>query len=141
MRLPLAFLFLHTALLATSAQAAPALYSASAKAQGAPFEMVVREIKREPNKSYLSVPGFHQRSAPAARWLMCAYTDLAVKRGFTHWFVAYPPENSEILIVGLTNSPDASAIEVLGNDYSPDQTLGNKPMPVAKMFQMCSKRH
>ena len=132
--------FLLTALLTCSVQAAPALYSASAKAQGAPFEMVVKEVKREPNKSYLSVPGFHQRSAPASRWLMCAYTDLAVKRGFTHWFVAYPPENSEILIVGLTNSPNASAIEVLGQDYRSDQTLGNKPMPVDKMFQMCGKR-
>ena len=126
------FAFLIAATVACSVKAAPSLYSVSSKAQGAPFDLVVTEVKREPNKSYLSVPGFHNRTAPGARWLMCAYTDLAVKRGFSHWFVSYPPDNSEVLVVGLTNSPSASAKEVLGKDYSPEHTLGHEPMPVEK---------
>lgn len=134
------FAFLITAALACSAKAEPTLYSVSSRSQGAPFDLVVTEIKREPNKSYLSVPGFHNRTAPGARWLMCAYTDLAVKRGFSYWFVSYPPDNSEVLVVGLTNSPSASAKEVLDKDYSTEQILGNEPMPVEKMFPMCGMR-
>lgn len=68
-----------------------ALYTVSSKAQGAPFDLVVTETKREPNKSFLPVPGFHKRTAPSARWLTCAYTDLALKRGFSYWVVVYPP--------------------------------------------------
>lgn len=134
------FAFLITAALACSAMADSSLYSVSSRAQGAPFDLVVTELKREPNKSYLSVPGFHNRTAPGARWLMCAYTDLSVKRGFSHWFVSYPPGDSEVLVVGFTNSPSASAKEVLGKDYSAEHTLDNEPMPVEEMFPMCGMR-
>ena len=79
----------------------PSLYTVSSKAQGAPFDLVVTETKREPNKSFISVPGFHNRTAPGARWLMCAYTDLAIKRGFLNWVVVYPPESSEVLVVAF----------------------------------------
>lgn len=131
---------LITAILAFSAKADTALYSVSSKAQGAPFDLVVTEIKREPTKSYLSAPGFHNRTASGARWLMCAYTDLAVKRGFSHWVVSYPPDNSEVLVVGLTNSPSASAKEVLGKDCSTEHTLGNEPMSIEKLFPLCGMR-
>jgi hypothetical protein len=114
-----------------------ALYTVSSKAQGAPFDLVVTETKREPNKSFLSVPGFHNRTAPGARWLMCAYTDLAVKRGFSHWVVVYPPENNEVLVLGLSNSPGASVKELLGNDFSKERVLGETVMPVEKLFPMC----
>ena len=131
---------LITAVIACSAQAEPSLYTASSKAQGAPFDLVVTEIKREPYKSYLSVPGFHKRTAPGARWLMCVYTDLAIKRGFSHWFVTYPPNDSDVLVVGLTNLPNATANEVLGKVYRAELTLSSQPMPVEKVFPMCGMR-
>lgn len=117
-----------------------ALYTVSSKAQGAPFDLVVTEIKREPNKSFLSVPGFHKRTTPGARWLMCAYTDLAVKRGFSHWIVVYPPENDEVLVVGLSNSLNTSVKELLGNDFNKERVLGEEVMPVEKLFPMCGVR-
>jgi hypothetical protein len=117
-----------------------ALYTVSSKAQGAPFDLIVTEIKREPSKSFLSVPGFHNRTAPGARWLMCAYTDLAVKRGFSHWVVVYPPVNNEVLVLGLSNSPSASIKELLGNDFNKERVLGEKVMPVEKLFPMCGIR-
>ena len=52
----------------------------------------------------LTVPGFHERTAPASRWLMCAYTELAIQRGFNFWSALMPPEGSEVLILGLSNS-------------------------------------
>lgn len=101
---------------------------------------MVTETKREPSKSILSVAGFHKRTAAGSRWLMCAYTDLAVKRGFSHWIVVYPPENSEVLVVGFANSPTASVKELLGEDFSKERTLGESVVPVEKFFPMCGMR-
>lgn len=134
------FLVAFTLLLAQPVLAQSPLYTVSSKSQGASFDLVVTEIKREPSKSFLSVPGFHKRTAPGARWLMCAYTDLAVKRGFSHWVVAYPPENSEVLVVGFSNSPNASVKELLGEDFSKERTLGESVVPVEKVFPMCGMR-
>jgi len=116
------------------------LYTVSSKTQGAAFDLVVTEIKREPNKSYISVPGFHMRTAPGARWLMCAYTDLAVKRGFSHWVVVYPPESSEVLVLGFSNSPDTSIKELLGSDYDNGHVLGKELMAAETLFPMCGMR-
>ncbi len=128
---------LITAAIVCSAQAASAPYSISSKAQGASFDLVVTETKRESNKIYLSVPGFHNRTAAGARWLMCVYTDLAVIHGFANWIVSYPPDGSDVLVVGLSNSSDASAKEVLGKDYSVEHTLGDELVPVEKLFTLC----
>ncbi len=126
-------------ILACSAQAnaETPLYSISSKTQGAPFDLVVTETKREPNKSYLSVPGFNDRTAPGYRWLMCAYTDLVVKRGFSYWTVVYPPANSDVLVVGLSNSPIVTVQGLLGKDYNSKLTLGDELMSVEHFFPMC----
>jgi hypothetical protein len=134
------FLVACTLVLAQPVLAQFSFYTVSSKAQGAPFDLVVTETKREPSKSFLSVPGFHKRTAPGARWLMCAYTNLAVKRGFSHWVVVYPAENSEVLVVGFSNSPNASVKELLGKDFNKERTLGESVMPVEKLFPMCGIR-
>lgn len=131
------------ALAASSIYAAaqsPALFKASSKDQGAPFDLVVTETERLPTKSYLDVPGFHERTAPGARWLMCAYTALAIERRFSHWFVVYPQAGSNRLVVGLANSGAAAASEVLGGDYVKDRTIGEQAMPVEKMAGFCGIR-
>lgn len=134
------FLFVCSLLLTQPVLGQSTLYTVSSKSQGASFDLVVTETKREPNKSFLSVPGFHKRTAPGARWLMCAYTDLAVKRGFSHWVVVYPPENSEVLVLGFSNSPNVSVKELLGEDFNKERTLGESVMPVEKVFPMCGMR-
>lgn len=114
-----------------------ALFTASSKAQGASFDLVATEIQRFPSSSHLQVPGFHERTAPGARWLMCAYTALAVERGFSYWFVVYPPKDSNRLVVGLTNDANASPEQVLGSDFSKERLVGEKPMPVERMAAFC----
>ena len=117
------------------------LYSASSKAHGAPFDVVVTEIDRNPFRSYLSVPGFHQRTAAGTRWLMCVYTDLAIQRGFSHWSVVYPAQDSEILVVGFAVSETTPLSQVLGTkDYVPERTLADKPVPVEKFLVPCGIR-
>lgn len=140
MRILSTFVVACTLLFTQSALGQSALYTVSSKAQGAPFDLVVTEIKREPSKSFLSVPDFHKRTAPGARWLMCAYTDLALKRGFSHWFVVYPPENNDVLVVGFSNSPNASPKELLGNDFNKERVLGETFIPVEKFTPMCGMR-
>ena len=131
-------IFIFTVLtFTTSVYAETPLYSISSKSQGAPFDLVVTEIKREANKSYLSIPGFGDRTAPGSRWLMCAYTDLVVKRGFSYWTVVYPPVNSDVLVVGLTNSPIITVQGLLGKDYSSERTLGDELISVEHFFPMC----
>ena len=134
------FLVLVSMFLWSSAFGQPNLYSVSSKAQGASFDLVVTETKREPGKSFISVPGFHNRTAAGARWLMCAYTDLALRRGFSHWAVVYPPANSDVLVVGLSNSASASVQGLLGADYDKERIVGETLMPVEKLFSMCGMR-
>lgn len=133
------FIIFIVTILGFSAQvnAETPLYSISSNSQGAPFDLVVTETKRESNKSYLSVPGFDDRTARGSRWLMCAYTDLVVKRGFSYWTVAYPPANSDVLVVGLTNSPIVTVQGLLGKDFDSEMTLGDELMPVEHFFPMC----
>lgn len=114
-------------------------YKISSKEQGAPFDLVVTEISREPNKSYLSVPGFHHRTAPGARWLMCVYTDLAVKRGFSYWNVMYPTRDKEVLVVAFANA-ESSPRELFGHDFDGKRVLGEQMAPVAKFTRFCGLR-
>ena len=113
-----------TALVAYTVQAEPPLYSVSSKAHGTQFDLVVTEIQREPNKSYLSVPGFHKRPAQGSRWLMCAYTDLAIKRGFSYWSVMYPTPDNETLVVAFTNSSEALPKDLFDAEFDKDRNIG-----------------
>jgi hypothetical protein len=83
----------------------PALYKMSSRDQGITgFDVSVTETKREERTSVLRVSGFHDRPAAASRWLMCADTDLAMKRGFAFWAVLYPTPPSEELVLGFPKS-------------------------------------
>lgn len=125
---------------ATSASAQTQLYAASSKAQGAPFDLVVTEVRREANRSYLAVPGFHSRSAPGARWLMCAYTDLAIKRGFSHWSVMYPEQDKEILVVAFSNSSTTSPKSLFAEEFNKDRVVGEQMASVEKFVSFCGIR-
>ena len=124
------------ACLASQAQVTP-LFSASSKAQGAPFDLVAVETERHPTKSYLAVDGFHERTAPGSRWLMCAYAALAMQRGFSNYFVVYPAQGSIRVVVAAANSPDASPSALLGLDFAKENALGDAMMPVQKMAAFC----
>jgi len=114
------------------------LFSASARSQGLDFAMTVAEVAREDSFSTLEAPGFHKRSAAESRWLMCAYSALALKRGFTHWLAQYPTETSETILVAFTNSDTASTEETFGSRLAATQIEVPKvPMPVSKMVAFC----
>lgn len=70
------------------------------------FDYTATEIKRTDRTSVVQIPGFHGRSAPAARCMMCVYNELAIRRGFKYSVVAYPHLPSEDVIVGFPQSLD-----------------------------------
>ncbi len=113
---------------------APVLTSAE---RGVPFHLLVTETERWPTKSYLNVPGFHQRTAPGSRSLMCFYTALAIEREFSYWFVVYPAEGSNRVVLAFSNSALASPEDLLGSDYVKALALGKDMMPVDKMSALC----
>jgi hypothetical protein len=119
-------------------QTAP--YTASSKADGASFDLVVTEVKREAQKSYLRVPGFHDRTAPGARWLMCAYNDLAVKRGFSHWSVMYPEDDKDILVLAFSNSVSTAPKELFGAEFNKARVVGDGMKPVTQLLAFCGKK-
>jgi hypothetical protein len=118
------------------------LYVVRSKDQGiTAFDLTVTETKRESNKSFLSVPGFHKRSAAGSRWLMCAYTNLAIKRGFNYWSVIYPEEGSETLIVGFPKSQNENIVKTLGSEFSGKNVVPEKPASVEVLAKtLCGMR-
>lgn len=94
------------------------------------------ETKRGARTSVLKVPGFHQRSAAASRWLMCVYTDLAIRRGFKYWTVVYPDPPGEDLLIGFPASQDENCAETLGGEFSDGSRLPT--MPVERMSVICA---
>lgn len=127
----------------TQSFAKESLYVARSRDQGVTaFDLTVTETKREPNKSFLSVPGFHKRSAAGSRWLMCTYTDLAIKRGFKYWSVIYPEEGNEIVVVGFPKSQDENISKTIGSEFSEKNVVPEKPAAVDVLAgTLCGMRH
>lgn len=113
------------------------LYEVSSKEQGAPFDLVVTEIKREPYKSYIKIPNFGDRSAQGSRWLMCAYTDLTIKRGFTYWTVMYPKNHDDILLLGFSNTESTSPAQIFGKEYDSEASLDTSLYPIEPWKVFC----
>ena len=81
------------------------------------FDLAVMETKRTPRTSVLHVPGFHERSASASRWLMCVYTHVAFLRGFQYWAAVYPELSSEDVLIGFPDTHSEDVSETLGPEF------------------------
>ncbi|MGY0505395.1 hypothetical protein [Luteimonas sp. e5] len=122
---------------ATAAARAGDLFVANSKEQGADFDLTATEVERLPTKSYLSIPNFHERTAPGSRWLMCVYTELAMERGFEYWFVQYPRGEDTRVIVGFADSNATTADEAIGSDFNSEALLNPTPSPVRLWAALC----
>jgi len=100
------------------------------------FDLSVTETKRTDRTSVLNVPGFHARTAQGSRWLMCVYTDLALKRGFRWWTVVYPNAPSEEVLVGFLKAESESPTQTLGAEFGGKNVL--PPAPVDKYAVLCN---
>jgi hypothetical protein len=112
--------------LAASPPASPeeTLYSLRSRDQGiAAFDLTVSETTRTKRTSVLNIPGVNSRSSQGARWLMCAYTDLALKRGFKYWAALYPSPPGEDVVVGFLDSEDQNLVQTLGAEFDSKMVL------------------
>jgi hypothetical protein len=86
-------------------------------------DFTIKEIKREQRISTLRIPGFNNRSSSESRWTMCAFTDLAIKRGYKYWAALYPKDSSDIIQLGFLNSKDEEIKTVLGSQFAGDGVI------------------
>lgn len=132
----MSFMTLVFALISTApvtAEESP--HSVSSRSMGIiQFDFTISEIKREPRISILKIPGFHERSAGASRWMMCAYTDLAVKRGFKFWAALYPDNSSDEVQLGFPDSANEELAKTLGPKFAGDSVVISA---VATFSRMC----
>jgi hypothetical protein len=82
------------------------------------FNFTVTEIERAEHASTLSIPGYAKRSAAAARWMMCAYTDLARQRGAKFWAVVAPDEADGLVYLGFPGSERENIAQTLGPRFA-----------------------
>jgi hypothetical protein len=71
---------------------------------------------------------------------MCAYTDLAIKRGFSYWSVMYPKQDNETLVVAFSNSPATSPKSLFAEEFNKDRVVGEQMFPVEKFVSPCGIR-
>jgi hypothetical protein len=122
---------------AGAVSAEESLYSVSSRGMGiTQFDFTITEIKREPRISILKIPGFNNRSAGASRWMMCAYTDLAMKRGFKFWAALYPKNSSDEVQLGFSNSENEDLTKSLGPKFTGDSAVVSAVSAFASMCGM-----
>lgn len=115
-------------------------YSASGRALSVPYDLELTEVQRDATRSHVNVVGFHERSAPGARWLMCRYAEIAQARGFSHWNVVYPVPGSELLVLGFSNDAAATAEQVFGASHDSQRLLAERMAPVDRFATLCGFR-
>jgi hypothetical protein len=122
----------------TSSLLAEELYSRRSTDMGIEeFDITVTEIKRERRISVLNIPGFHDRSAAASRWMMCVYTDIAIKRGFDYFVVLYPEPPDENLLIGFSSSEAENIVQVLGAPFRGELIFPETPASVDMFAGFC----
>jgi hypothetical protein len=111
------------------------LLTISSKAKGiSAFEFEVKEVARKSNSSELLIANFQNRSAAASRWMMCAYTEIAIKRGFSFWAALYDDHSGDKVVVVFPSSEsldDPAFNEVNVGSFNP------KAMPVKVFKKFC----
>lgn len=129
-------IFIGVMLLATSFSSnAEELLTISSKDRGiSAFDFEVKEVNRNNNSSILRIINFQDRSAAASRWMMCAYSEIAQKRGFSFWSALYDDHSGDEVIIVFTSSKsleDPAFKEVNIKDFKP------QIMPVKVFKKSC----
>ena len=115
-------------------------YSASGRALTVPYELELNEVQRDASRSVVEVAGFHERSAPGARWLICRYAELAQQRGFSHWNALYPEPGRETLVIGFSNDASATPEDLFGPGHARERVLAERMAPVDRYATLCGFR-
>lgn len=101
------------------------------------IDIDIIEISRRERTSVLKIRGFHNRSAFGSRWLMCAYTNLAMKRNFKNWVAYYPVLPDEDLLLLFPDNETDDLSKLAGQELDKARLVPSPPFN--KMLAFCSQ--
>lgn len=83
--------------------------------------------------SALRIPHYSKRSAIESRFAMCAFTDIAIQRGFDVWIVSNWSITDDVARVGFLKSNGEDAAKLLGKDFVGDNVLRTEVQVINRM--------
>ena len=112
------------------------LYRVNSKEVGwTAIDLTISEVRRNGRISELRIPHHEERSAMEARFAMCAFTDIAIQRGFETWIVSDGSiARADLVRVGFLKKSDEDVQKVLGKQFTGDHVLRGD---VAVVNRMC----
>jgi hypothetical protein len=114
------------------------LFHANSKELGyGTIDIDISEISRGERTSMLKIHGFHGRSAFGSRWLMCAYTSLAMKRNFKNWAAYYPTQPDENLLLIFPDHENEDLSKLASQELDKARIVPSPPLN--KMLAFCSQ--
>jgi hypothetical protein len=113
------------------------LYRINSKAVGwTTIDLTISEIKRDGRVVSLRVPHYAKRSDSETRFSTCAYTDIAIQRGYDAFVVSGGAVNDDVVRVGFLKAGEDSG-KVLGTEFAMKGALRTE---VAASNQACGIR-
>jgi hypothetical protein len=94
------------------------LYRVNSKDVGyGSIDLTISEVKRDGRVSVLHIPHYETRSSVESRFAMCAFTDIAIQRGFEAWVVSNKRADDDLVRVGFLKSEADDVAKVLGKEF------------------------
>jgi hypothetical protein len=110
------------------------LYRVNSKDVGwSTIDLTISEVRRDGRISVLRIPHYGNRSAIESRFAMCAFTDIAIQRGFEMWIVSDGSITDDLVRVGFLKSGDEDATRLLAKDFVGDNALRGEVSTINRM--------
>lgn len=97
------------------------------------IDLTIAEIRRDGRISVLRIPHYGKRSAIESRFAMCAFTDIAIQRGFEVWIVSDGSITDDVVRVGFLKSNGEDAAKLLGKDFVGENVLRSEVEVINRM--------
>jgi len=112
------------------------LYSVNSKDANWPdVDLVITEIERGDRISLFHIPNYTERTAMESRFAMCAFSQAAILRGFSHWLSSYSTPDKDHVRVGFYSGAIESPNALFDVSFLPSE---GKKNPGASLYAgMC----
>jgi hypothetical protein len=97
------------------------------------IDLTISEIRRDGRISVLRIPHYSKRSAVESRFVMCAFTDIAIQRGFEAWVISDASVTDDLVRVGFLKSNREDVTKLLGKGFVGDNVLRGEVQVINRM--------
>jgi hypothetical protein len=133
-RIVIGCIFATAALCASSSFADEKPYRINSKDVGwDKIDLTILEVRRDDRVSSLRIPHYEKRSSAESRFAMCAFTDIAMQRGFEVWIVSGGNIADDIVRVGFLKSDSEDAVKLLGAEFAGEKALRTEVEVINRM--------